>query len=189
MALRKKQLIMDIELVKFVNPNIKKLKQLLIARVHIVNGGIVIISSVCNKLKILCDSASPSLVGSNNSILAVNILKAQLKKKGFDKVYLQEFKTDVWFCNSRSKAKGTSEIVGEYNLEVDTLGPSVTIAMGGITAMTVQATVAVFMKEFFKDKYEICPGQSSQMKFMSRYFPVFILKQMSKTVDRMHANM
>ncbi|NNL15161.1 MAG: SDR family NAD(P)-dependent oxidoreductase [Flavobacteriaceae bacterium] len=60
--------------------------------------------------------------------------------------------------------------------------------MKGISAMSVQAMVADFLKGLSKDKYEICPGQSSQMKFMSRYFPSFILKQMSKTVDRMHAN-
>jgi len=60
--------------------------------------------------------------------------------------------------------------------------------MKGISSMTVQAMVADFLKGFSKDKYEICPGQSSQMKFMSRYFPGFILKQMSKTVDRMHAS-
>ncbi len=59
--------------------------------------------------------------------------------------------------------------------------------MKGITAMTVQAMVADFLKNFSKDKYEICPGQASQMRFMSRYFPGFILKQLSKTVDRMHA--
>ena len=60
--------------------------------------------------------------------------------------------------------------------------------MKGISTMTVQAMVAAFLKGFSKNKYEICPGQSSQMKFMSRYFPSFILKQMSKTVDKMHAN-
>lgn len=59
--------------------------------------------------------------------------------------------------------------------------------MEGISAMSVQAMVAEFLKGFSKDKYEICPGQASQMKFMSRYFPRFILKQLSKTVDRMHA--
>ncbi len=61
--------------------------------------------------------------------------------------------------------------------------------MKGISTMKVQAMVADFLKGFSKDKYEICPGQSSQLKFMSRYFPGFILKQMSKTVDRMHASM
>ena len=60
--------------------------------------------------------------------------------------------------------------------------------MKGISTMTVQAMVADFLKGISKDKYEICPGQSSQMKFMSRYFPGFLLKQMSKTVDRLHAN-
>ncbi len=59
--------------------------------------------------------------------------------------------------------------------------------MKGISTMTVQAMVADFLKNFSKDKFEICPGQASQMRFMSRYFPGFILKQMSKTVDRMHA--
>lgn len=59
--------------------------------------------------------------------------------------------------------------------------------MKGITAMSVQDLVANFMKNFANDKFEICPGQASQMRFMSRYFPGFILKQMSKTVDRMHA--
>ena len=59
--------------------------------------------------------------------------------------------------------------------------------MKGISSMTVEDMVADFLKGFSKDKYEICPGQASQMKFMSRYFPAFILKQMAKTVDRMHA--
>lgn len=60
--------------------------------------------------------------------------------------------------------------------------------MKGITAMPVQKMVADFLKGFSKDKYEICPGQASQLRFMSRFFPGFILKQLSKTVDRMHAN-
>ena len=59
--------------------------------------------------------------------------------------------------------------------------------MEGTKIMPVQDMVADYLKNLSKDKYEICPGQSSQLKFMSRYFPGFILKQMSKTVDRMHA--
>ena len=58
--------------------------------------------------------------------------------------------------------------------------------MKGTTMMTVQAMVADFMKGLSNNKYEICPGQSSQLRFMSRFFPNFILKQLSKTVDRMH---
>lgn len=59
--------------------------------------------------------------------------------------------------------------------------------MKGISAMSVQSMVADFLKGFANDKFEICPGQASQLKFMSRFFPGFILKQLSKTVDRMHA--
>ena len=59
--------------------------------------------------------------------------------------------------------------------------------MKGITAMNVKDLVSNFLKGFSKDKFEICPGQASQLKFMSRFFPSFILKQMSKTVDRMHS--
>lgn len=60
--------------------------------------------------------------------------------------------------------------------------------MKGTKTMTPQALVADFLKGFSKDKYEICPGQSSQMKFMGRFFPGFLLKQLSKTVNRMHAS-
>lgn len=59
--------------------------------------------------------------------------------------------------------------------------------MKGTSTMPVHDMVADFLKGFSKDKYEICPGQASQLKFMSRYFPGFILKQLSKTVDSMHA--
>ena len=59
--------------------------------------------------------------------------------------------------------------------------------MKGITVMSVEKMVAEFLKGLLKDQYEICPGQSNQLKFMNRFFSNFILKQMSKTVDAMHA--
>jgi uncharacterized oxidoreductase len=57
----------------------------------------------------------------------------------------------------------------------------------GVSLMSVQAMVASFFKGFSNDKFEICPGQSSQLRFMSRFFPGFILKQLSKSVTRMHS--
>jgi len=72
--------------------------------------------------------------------------------------------------------------------ETELLAGAIEEDMKGTTIMKVQAMVADFLKGFSKDKFEICPGQSSQLKFMSRYFPGFILKQMSKTVDRMHSS-
>lgn len=59
--------------------------------------------------------------------------------------------------------------------------------MEGTSMMSTQDLAAAFLKGFFQDKYEICPGQASQLKFMSRFFPKFILKQLSKPVARMHA--
>lgn len=58
--------------------------------------------------------------------------------------------------------------------------------MKGTTVMPVKTLVAEFLKGFAAGKPEICPGQASQLKFMSRFFPGFILKQLGKTVDKMH---
>lgn len=59
--------------------------------------------------------------------------------------------------------------------------------MKGTSVMKVQTLVAEFLKGFSKNKYEICPGQASQLKFLSRYAHGFIFKQLSKTIDNMHA--
>jgi len=72
--------------------------------------------------------------------------------------------------------------------QTDLLANFSEVDMKGTTLMPVQAMVTDFLKGFSKDKYEICPGQSSQLKMMSRFFPGFILKQLSKTVDSMHAS-
>lgn len=59
--------------------------------------------------------------------------------------------------------------------------------MKGIATMSVEDMVHFFVKQFEKDTYEICPGQAKQLRFMSRFFPSFINKQLAKTVDRMHS--
>jgi uncharacterized oxidoreductase len=92
-------------------------------------------------------------------------LRAQLKNTGVKVFELAPPATET-------------ELLADFNQE----------DMKGIATMKVQAMVADFLKGFSNDKFEICPGQSSQLKFMSRFFPDFILKQMSKAVDRMHAN-
>jgi uncharacterized oxidoreductase len=57
--------------------------------------------------------------------------------------------------------------------------------MKGISIMKVDEMVRVALKGIERDEFEIRPGQSNQLKFMSRLAPDFILKQMSKPVDRM----
>lgn len=57
--------------------------------------------------------------------------------------------------------------------------------MKGISVMKVEAMVQEAIKGFESDRLEICPGQSKQLRMMSRIAPSFILGQMSKPVDRM----
>jgi uncharacterized oxidoreductase len=51
--------------------------------------------------------------------------------------------------------------------------------------MGVEEMVRESIKGFEHDRLEIRPGPSNQLKFMSRLAPEFILKQLSKPVDRM----
>ena len=59
--------------------------------------------------------------------------------------------------------------------------------MKGITIMPVEVMVAATLKGLENDQLEIRPGQSNQLKFMSRLAPDFILKQLSRPVARMIA--
>jgi uncharacterized oxidoreductase len=57
--------------------------------------------------------------------------------------------------------------------------------MKGASIMTVEDMVKVAVKGMQTDRFEIRPGQANQLKMMSRVAPGFILKQMSRSVDRM----
>jgi len=58
--------------------------------------------------------------------------------------------------------------------------------MKGTSFMTTEDLVKSFIQGVERNVYEICPGQSAQLRFMSRFFPKFILKQLSVSVDGMH---
>jgi uncharacterized oxidoreductase len=57
--------------------------------------------------------------------------------------------------------------------------------MKGVPIMQVDKMVEVALQGLAHDKFEIRPGQSNQLKLMSRIAPQFILNQLSKPVDRM----
>jgi uncharacterized oxidoreductase len=57
--------------------------------------------------------------------------------------------------------------------------------MKGSQIMKVDEMIRVAIDGFKNDKFEIRPGQSNQLKMMSRVAPGFILKMLSKPVDRM----
>jgi uncharacterized oxidoreductase len=71
-----------------------------------------------------------------------------------------------------------TELLGDMNSE----------DMKGISVMKVEPMVAAAIQGLKSDQFEIRPGQSNQLKFMSRLAPKFILNQLSKPVDRMLAN-
>ncbi len=60
--------------------------------------------------------------------------------------------------------------------------------MQGVSIMKVTDMVKAAIRGMENDQLEIRPGQSNQLKFMSRLAPQFILTQMSKPVDRMLAS-
>jgi uncharacterized oxidoreductase len=57
--------------------------------------------------------------------------------------------------------------------------------MKGVSIARVDDMVKVAVTGMQTDRFEIRPGQSNQLKMMSRVAPGFILKQMSRSVDRM----
>lgn len=57
--------------------------------------------------------------------------------------------------------------------------------MKGVSVMKVEDMVRASLKGIEADEYEICPGQSNQLRFMNRLAPGFILGQLSKSVHRM----
>ena len=71
-----------------------------------------------------------------------------------------------------------TDLLGDFNPE----------DMKGVSVMKVDRMVAAAIKGMESDHPEIRPGQSNQLKLMSRIAPQFILKQMSKPVDRMLAS-
>src|SRR6266404_67005 len=68
-----------------------------------------------------------------------------------------------------------TELLGAFNSE----------DMKGVSIMKVEDMVRVAVKGMQTDRFEIRPGQANQLKMMSRVAPGFILKQMSRSVDRM----
>ena len=69
--------------------------------------------------------------------------------------------------------------------QTELLGDTDKEDMKGVSIMTVTDLVAAAVKGLQSDQLEIRPGQSNQLKLMSRIAPQFILKQMSKPADRM----
>jgi uncharacterized oxidoreductase len=88
----------------------------------------------------------------------------------------------------RAQLKNTSVKVFELAppmIQTELLGDFDVEDMKGASAMKVEDMVQVAVKGMQTNRFEIRPGQANQLKMMSRLAPGFILKQMSRSVDRM----
>ena len=88
----------------------------------------------------------------------------------------------------RVQLKGTSVKVFELAppaTATEMLGYPNSEDLKGINVMPVEALAAAAIKGLAADKFEIRPGDSNGLKFLSRLAPEFILKKLSRSTDRM----
>jgi hypothetical protein len=89
----------------------------------------------CN-LQYLCEHAPGRLLGSEESLLALDYMKSYFEKMGADTVFLQAFKTPAWACHHTA----VSIIDGdeEIHLHADALGPSPATSRKGLIAGLIE---------------------------------------------------
>ncbi|MCF8366373.1 MAG: M28 family peptidase [Bacteroidales bacterium] len=106
-----------------------------------------------NNLRQLCGETPGRLVGSDASIEALKIMKNYFEQMRADKVYLQEFTTDAWMCDSASVflVSGTGKL---KLLHCDALGPSSSTPEMGITAQVVEVHSLDEVKKLGKEALE-----------------------------------
>jgi hypothetical protein len=89
-----------------------------------------------NNLGYLCEYAPGRLLGSEESIIALNHMKEYFEELGADTVFFQEFKTPAWQCYHTAVSIITDE--GELVLRADALGPSPSTPENGLTAGVIE---------------------------------------------------
>lgn len=89
-----------------------------------------------NNLEYMCEHAPGRLVGSNESLIALEYLQNYFEELGVDTVFLQEFTTPAWKCKNTevSILSDNSEIL----LRADALGPSPATTPGGLIANIIE---------------------------------------------------
>lgn len=87
-------------------------------------------------LEYLCESAPGRLLGSDNSIVALNFMKQYFEELGVDTVFLQEFKTPAWKCKHTSVSILLNN--EEIKLRADALGPSPSTSDSGLISNVIE---------------------------------------------------
>ncbi|MEE4257577.1 MAG: M28 family peptidase [Bacteroidales bacterium] len=89
-----------------------------------------------HNLEYLCDNAPGRLLGTEESIIALEFMKGYFEAMGADTVFLQEFKTPAWIHHSTEVLIITP--LGETRLRADALGPSPSTEPEGLQAGVVE---------------------------------------------------
>ena len=90
-----------------------------------------------HNLEYMCTKAPGRLVGSENSLKAIEYMKQYFNALGVDSVYLQEFRTPAWKCDS-SSVWIIPQSGKPVMLHTDALGPSPATPMEGIQAEVIE---------------------------------------------------
>lgn len=89
-----------------------------------------------DNLEFLCKQAPGRMIGTKESEIAVEYFYNYLNALDLDTVFLQEFSSPAWICDSAS----LFVLIGKewISLKVDALGPSLATPEGGVTAEVIE---------------------------------------------------
>lgn len=103
-------------------------------------------------LEYLCENAPGRLLGSKESVIAVEHMKQYFQEMGADTVFLQEFKTPAWLCHSTSVSILDGE--KEIKLRADALGPSLATSPDGLISNVIEVQGLEDLKSMGREKVE-----------------------------------
>ncbi len=87
-------------------------------------------------LRYLCEHAPGRLIGTPESIIAVEYMRDYMEAIGADTVFLQSFESPAWICESASAKIMINK--QQIDLSVDALGPSLSTDRFGLTAPVIE---------------------------------------------------
>jgi hypothetical protein len=121
-----------------------------------------------HNLEYLCTNAPGRLLGTENSLAALEYMKQYFEKTGADSVFLQEFRTPAWKCDSSSvfilPASGKA-----IRLHSDALGPSPSTPAEGIMAEVIEVKSLAEVEKLGK---EVISGKI--VFFNRKWDPTFV---------------
>jgi hypothetical protein len=104
-------------------------------------------------LRVLCEETPGRLIGSEASLEAQEIMKIYFERMGADKVWMQEFTSPAWRCDSAYAALVISDSE-TYVFKCDALGPSPSTEDYELLAQVVEVQSLEEVKELGRDKIE-----------------------------------